>query len=160
MRVPHICDFWFDPLCVRRGTQISPRANDDLRSGDGILIALAVRNLMWSKRFEAGECPFEMKDPGKLLQGFKKVRFVSVLLVSSLVMLFAGIVFLAYRLIFPTSNLLFEVLSVPFFLFSLHLLFHHTPIFCRIPIVCGGTSKLSGLIFQFSLQCAGQARNV
>jgi hypothetical protein len=91
-----------------------------------VLIVLAVRNLMWSKRFEAGECPFQVKDPRKILLGFKKVRFVGVLLVSSLVMLITGIVFLAYSLISPTSDVLLEALSIPLFLFSLSIFFFAT----------------------------------
>lgn len=76
---------------------------------------------MWSKRFEAGECPFPVKNPEKMLLGFKKVHFVGVLLAISLVMLITGIVYLSYSLIFPTLDLLYEVLSIPFFLFTLSI---------------------------------------
>lgn len=94
--------------------------------GGLVLIVLSIRNFMWSRRFQAGECPFPVKDPKKMLVGFKKLHLVGVLLASSLVMLMTGIILLASRLIFPTSDLLFEALSIPFFLFSLSSFFFAT----------------------------------
>ncbi|MCK5292496.1 MAG: hypothetical protein KAR39_10840 [Thermoplasmata archaeon] len=91
-----------------------------------VLLVLSVRNFRWSKRFEAGECPFPVKDPEKMLLGFKKVPFVGSLLLCSLVMLMTGIILLASRLTFPTSDLLFEALSVPFVMFSLSIFFFAT----------------------------------
>jgi hypothetical protein len=69
---------------------------------------------MWGRRYESGHCPFPVKNPRKVLRGFKDFPFLRLFLFCSFGVLAIGVFLLARLLIIQPSDLLHEILLTPF----------------------------------------------